>query len=420
MEYQKITKKFVKLENRVPCMIYRPEQKSYKTETGIVLMHSDDDYFEFPPAKALAERGYTVIAAHVTRPSASLDRKLEELASVIEYIRTYPDIEKVLLLGHSGGATLMSAYQKIAENGGDSCRGKEKIIALDPIKELKPADGIMLLDSNFGNGVMTLLSLDPAIIDETNGVHRNKKLDLFERENGYDPEQCHYTQEFMDTYRKAQARRMNQLIHYAKERVKIIEKGEGCFLDDEPMVIPGALQYAPMNKLFPQIPRFFSHTREKWPLIHADGTITVEQIPCLRKMRPGLSTSSYCENGAFLTTVKAFLKSNAVQVDENAFTYDESRLYGIDWKSSYCCTPGNAADIKVPMLLMGMTGSYEYIAAEHIYFQAQKCKDKVLAFVEGASHNFTAERECEAYQGQYGDTVKTCFDYVDKWICERF
>ena len=72
------------------------------------------------------------------------------------------------------------------------------------------------------------------------------------------------------------------------------------------------------------------------------------------------------------------------------------------------------------MLLMGMTGSYEFITAEHIWRENTLCTDKTLAFVEGASHNFTANEKCEAYPGQYGDTVKSCFDYADHWIMERF
>jgi hypothetical protein len=39
--------------------------------------------------------------------------------------------------------------------------------------------------------------------------------------------------------------------------------------------------------------------------------------------------------------------------------------------------------------------------------------------VEGATHNFDAAKDCEAYPGQFGDTTKTMFDYVDKWLSQK-
>ena len=72
--------------------------------------------------------------------------------------------------------------------------------------------------------------------------------------------------------------------------------------------------------------------------------------------------------------------------------------------------------ISAPLLVMGMTGGYEFLAAEIIHENTPKIGDKTIAFVEGASHIFFPAKDCEAYPGQFGDTVKTIFDYVDKWL----
>jgi hypothetical protein len=68
---------------------------------------------------------------------------------------------------------------------------------------------------------------------------------------------------------------------------------------------------------------------------------------------------------------------------------------------------------------MGMTGSYEYFAAETIRDHA-KSADKTLAYVEGATHGFSPCKECAVAKGlpenYYGDTVKTLLDYVDGWL----
>jgi hypothetical protein len=51
--------------------------------------------------------------------------------------------------------------------------------------------------------------------------------------------------------------------------------------------------------------------------------------------------------------------------------------------------------------------------------QGPMSSDKTLAFVEGASHMYTPCGPCEKSPGQFGDTVKTTYDYVDRWLSQR-
>jgi hypothetical protein len=44
-------------------------------------------------------------------------------------------------------------------------------------------------------------------------------------------------------------------------------------------------------------------------------------------------------------------------------------------------TPGNIMGVSAPLLVMGMTGGYEFLAAEIIYEKAQQCTCKTIAFV---------------------------------------
>lgn len=422
-EYCEIRRTYVKLGQfpmHVPCMLYEPLHPEEKSRIGIVLCHSDDDYIEFLPAMELAKRGYRVAATHVSKWSIPLDKKIGEVSVVVDYLKSYPGVDKVVLLGHSGGATLMSAYQSIAENGVGIFQDANRIIGIDNIGRITAADGVMLLDSNFGNGVMSLVSLDPAIVDESSGMKRDPELDLFNPVNGYGENGCNYSEEFIRKFLKAQAERMNRLIDFCQDRVNLISQGKGNFADDEPLIIPGGTQFGPNNKLFPQMPKYFSHTKEPQNLLHQDGTVTKGIVPCLRKFHPGVNSAPIYDFGCLVTTVKTFLKSSAVRVNPVQYRYDESRIYGIDWDSSYCVTVGNAENISAPMLLMGMTGSYEYIAAEHIYHHADKAADKTLTFVEGAGHNFTTAPEAEEYPGQLGDSSKACFDYVAQWLAEKF
>lgn len=421
---QEIKRTFLMLLDReirnLPVMIYEPRVPGGKSHIGIVLQHSDDNYFEFVPALELAARGYTVAVSYFPDPTVSLDRKLMHVGRVTDYLKNYPGVDRIVLLGHSGGATLMSAYQAVAEKGCGVFQGPEKVIAMEDPGTLQAADGVMFLDANLGNGVMTLLSLDPAVESEEKGVGRNPELDLYSPANGFGAESCSHSDAFIRRYVRAQGKRMNELIRYARERVRAISEGEGNFLDDEPMIVPGGSQIKPYNKLFPLYPeRFFAHTKKKWMLLRCDGTREERIVPCLRTVFMGQDKTDCYLASTLTTTVKTFLSSAAVCVNED-FGYDESGIYGVNWDSSYCTGPGNAKYISAPMLLMGMTGSYEYIAAEQIYERAVEAKDKTLVFVEGAGHNFTPAEEAEKCPGEFGDTAARCFDFVDEWLTKRF
>lgn len=398
-------------------VLYAPEKESDCKKVAVMVMHSDADYLNFPAGKALASHGYPTLCANVSRVAETLDKKLLDVKACIEYLKSLPGVEKTVILGHSGGATLMSCYQAVAENGAAVFQDDKKIVPISDVGGLPAADAVMLIDSNWGNGIMTLLSLDPAVKCDCNGVDLDTEYDLAKQE-GYSPEGSHYCDEFIAKYQKAQAARNDRLINKALERLAAINEGRGNYRDDEPWIVAGATQIAPCNRLFPQDIRLLSRTKGEWPLIHADGSVTVGVVPSLRKARKAMPFTGIYGMGTMITSVKTYLSAQAVRTTGD-FGYDESRIYGIDWNSSYCCTPGNMRHVKAPLLLMGMTGGYECLAAEMIYELAAS-EDKTLAFVEGASHMLWPAKECESYPGQFGDTVKLTFDYAADWLDKHF
>ena len=327
-------------------------------------------------------------------------------------MRSLEGIEKVVILGHSGGATLMSCYQAVAENGCGVFQGPEKIVPCCDLPSLPPADGVMLLDSNFGNGAMTLLSVDPCVLDDENGREQDERYDLA-KAPGYAADGSHYSEDFVKAYQKAQAERNNRLIERALARLKALEAGEGKFADDEVFIAAGAAQFGPCNRLFPQDIRYLAHTKKPWPLLRGDGSVSIQQVPSVRRSKPA---PAFTENmsGCVVSTVREYLASRAVRALPD-YSYDASGVYGIDYDSSFCCTPGNVRHIHAPLLVMGMTAGYEFLAGELIYENAASA-DKTLAFVEGATHIFTTAKDCEEVPGQFGDCTKTLFDYVAAWL----
>ncbi|MBR0164114.1 MAG: alpha/beta hydrolase [Lachnospiraceae bacterium] len=412
-----VKKTFVRLTGRTPGVLYEPKEATAKQRIAVLVMHSDEDYLDFSTGDALAKRGYTVLCANVMNKEGILFTQIQKTKSVraaVAYLRGLKTVEKIVLMGHSGGATLLSAYQAVAENGPEVFKGPEKIIPYPSDETLPPADGIMLLDANWGNAAMQLFSLDPAVEDENSGKMINPELDLFLPENGFHKDGVTYTKDFINRYQRAQSERNNCLIEYALSRLLLLENGNGNYADDEPMIIPGAAQGFFNNKLYAQDPDLMAHTQGAYRLIHADGSQTTEIIHSLRRQENDVSlTESFWEGARFLS-VKTFLTSYAVRT-ESDFGYDASRVWGIDWDSSYSCVPGNMRHVSAPTLVMGMTAGWEFLASETIFSHAA-AKDKEIAFVEGATHLFRPAKHMEKQEGQFGDTEKNLYDFVDAWL----
>jgi hypothetical protein len=155
---------FVHLAMNVPGVLYEPRAPRHEAHTGVLVMHGAD-YLSFSACTELSQRGYRVLCANPS--GGGLDQDLHDVALGVQYLRAQRGIKHVVLFGHSGGATLMTAYQNIAENGVAVCQSTEKIHKCpDSLAGLPKVDAMVLPDANWGNAEMTLFSVDPAVTDD--------------------------------------------------------------------------------------------------------------------------------------------------------------------------------------------------------------------------------------------------------------
>ena len=417
---------FVWLGPGQPGVLYEPRALGPKAGIGVFAMHDNGDYLGSNPGNPcapLATRGYRVLCANSTTAKDGFvsdddtDKLMLNVKAGVSYLRNLKGIRKVVLFGHSGGGEMMAAYQNIAENGARVCQGPEKLIRCPNSLDGMPVpDGIMLIDAVLGAPVTTLISLDPAVVDEEGGKALNPDLDIYNPKNGFDPKGSTYSDEFKSTFFAKEGERMNALIAKALDRLAKIEAGTGRYTDDEPFIIPGA--FGLQNKLNSEDVSLQAHTRNAWPLLHADGSVTTEVIRSVRVPRGASSPTPSLARGTTTTTVRRFLNTFAIRTTPG-YGYDASTISGIDWKSSYADEIDSIEGIAKPLLQMGMTGSYEYFWSE-IARDHAKSVDKTLAYVEGALHSFAPCTQCALAKGlpadHYGDTIKTLYDYVDKWL----
>jgi len=394
-----------------PALFYQPLFSGARSHIGILIMHPSADYLGHPAAIQLAARGYTVLAVNSTYSHDNLvdfDGLLLQVRDAVKYLRTVPEITKVVLLGHSGGGPTMAAYQNIAQNGVGACRGQEKIVECpDSLAGMPAADGLILLDTVLGMGAQVLVTLDPAVVTETSGTVLLPWLDMYNPQNGFHPPTGGtYSPAFIQRFAAHQMTRMAKLVQTALDRLSKIKANGGRFTDDEPFDVPGGTITAP--QIWSLDTRLWKQTRKAHPLVKADGSVVTQIVKSLRNPSPVTSSPSLTTSGARFTTVRRFLNSWACRATEQ-YGYGEDFITGIDWKSTYNNTPGSIEGVTVPTLVVGMSASSLVVSNETAFDHAVS-SDKTIVYIEGATHmTFPIKPE-------FGDTVKTTFDYLDGWL----
>jgi hypothetical protein len=392
-------------------LLYEPAHAGAKARTGLVYSHPEANNFNSPIGRELSSRGYRVLMVNYRGVDTGPESFAPSISRGIEYMRSLPGIQKVLVIGHSGGGHLMSFYENAAEHGAAACQDKQKIYPCEGkrLKDLAKPDGIVFLDSALG-ALHKMSSLDPAVNDVNR--KRDPAVDMFAPANGYGATtgRANYSAEFSRRFYAAQAARNARTVERALQDLHGLEHGTAQFTDDMPFTVAGMSATPAGARLYQPDISILAHTKSPHILLKADGSKPVVTVPSVR-------TPSGMQYAAALgsldvmsenTTVRRFLANDAIRTTPAyAFTADD--ILGVEWTSSMGSAPGNAEGITVPALVMVMTCHYLVVPGE-VIFDHLASKDKTFVGVEGAVHEFAP---CKP---EYGDTVKRLFDYVDSWL----
>ncbi|HKB14113.1 MAG TPA: hypothetical protein VKD69_25790 [Vicinamibacterales bacterium] len=384
--------------------LYTPD-RGPAPHVAILLIHRTANFMSHIATTELARRGFMVLGMNPRSDNNEAAVHFEENAldikSGIEFLRRQPGITKVILLGHSGGGPATSFYQAVAEKGVSYCRGPNKLVECnDTLAGMPRADGLVLVDAHPGVSVNGLRSLNPAVLDERDPAKIDPALDPYSPANGYDPKQPHYSDAFKQTYFAAQARRMNRLIDRA--RAALARQDDDVF-----PVVRG--EGARLMELDPSIHHSTVKPRK---LLRNDGSVVTQIVESVRPIGRG----SEAQNAAFTTgtrllTARSFLSANAIRARDS--------MDDIDWCSSNNSTPCALKQITIPLLVTAM-GAHYFIRDNEIHFEVAASADKDFIVVEGATHGITPCTRCEQTPGQYANSVRNYFDYLQRWINARF
>ena len=404
---------YLQLSPTVKAVLYSPAPDS-TARVAVVNMHEDGNRLADIACTELVKRGFYVLCMNGRSDNnEALDFWNDlplDVATGIKYLKETVKASKILLYGGSGGAPLMTFYQNVAQNGPSVCQGANKLIPCgNELAGLPPADGIVLRDAHPGTAVNTLRSIDPSVQRDDRPERIISSLDPFSPKNGFNPSgSSRYSDEFKERYFKAQAARMNRLVDGALAKLRSMEAGKYYYKDDDAYV----LHRSEVGRLAELDLSVHPGTVKPHKLLKNDGTIVTEIIKSVRV--PNTDNAERAKSfqaGSKFLTVKSFLGTRAIRARHS--------LDDIDYCSNNNSTPCHLQKITVPILILGMGGHY-FLRDNEMHYEVSASSDKEYVVVEGASHGIRPCKVCEKTPGQYSNTVKNTFDYVQKWINARF
>jgi pimeloyl-ACP methyl ester carboxylesterase len=381
--------------------------------TAFLVVHRTSNFMNLIANRELARRGFMVLGmnprSHNNEAAVNFEEIALDIRQGVEFLKKQSGIQKVVLIGHSGGGPSTSFYQAVAEKGPSYCQGANKLTqCTDQLAGLPAADALVLLDAHPGNTVNALRSLNPAVTDESRPNELDPALNPWDPKNGFNPNgDSTYSAEFQDRYFKAQAARMNRLIDKALKIRDGIRQGKHTTSDDDVFTV-----YRDRARLSDVSTGVHCCTTRPQKLLKDDGTISTEVIKTVRIPTPSNAKRDATLDGSLFLTVNSFLSANAIRATH--------ALDGIDWCSSNNSTPCAVESITVPTLVTAM-GAHYFITDGELIFDRSASKDKDFVVVEGAVHGMMPCQPCSTATGRpYGNATNNLYGYIAKWTNERF
>ncbi|HVB46384.1 MAG TPA: alpha/beta hydrolase [Streptosporangiaceae bacterium] len=189
-------------------------------KTAFIATHYNVDFAEHYLASYLAERGYGFLGWNTrfrgNEAHFLLDHALAEIGVGVRWLRGTAGVQRIVLLGNSGGGSLMAAYQSQAvEPNVTPVTGMRPLPA---IEQLPPGDVFIALAAHSGRPEVLTAWLDASVTDETDPLSADPALDPFNAENGPP-----YSEQFQQRYRAAQRARNERITDWALDQLAALD-----------------------------------------------------------------------------------------------------------------------------------------------------------------------------------------------------
>lgn len=200
-----------------PCQGIYTTPKGQRPKVAFIATHYNVDFSEHYVAPYIASRGFGFLGWN-TRYRGAEDQFLLEHAVIdigvgVRWLREKAGVETVVILGNSGGGSLMGAYQAeaIAPTLGDLVSGA----GLDALNTLPKGDLYISFNAHQGRPEVLTDWMDASVVDEFDPVATDESLNPFNPDNGPP-----YSEDFITRYRAAQKARNQRITDWAKAELK--------------------------------------------------------------------------------------------------------------------------------------------------------------------------------------------------------
>lgn len=196
-----------------PCQGVYTTPKGQRPKTAFIATHYNVDFSEHYIAPYLAARGYGFLGWNTRYRGAEdlflLEHAVIDIGVGVRWLKEQAGVETVVILGNSGGGSLMGAYQAeaIAPTLGDLVRGA----GLEALNTLPQADLYVSLNAHQGRPDVLTDWMDASVVDENDPTLTDESLNPFNPDNGPP-----YSPEFITRYRAAQQARNQRITDWAK------------------------------------------------------------------------------------------------------------------------------------------------------------------------------------------------------------
>lgn len=196
------------IQSHNPRIYGRLEDAGKSKDVAYLVIHPTNNFMGHYLMEPLRDRGRAILALN-TRYLGNdsmllMERAIQDLGAGVRFLRR-SGFNKVVLIGNSGGASLVAFYQQQAEKLTISNTPDGRPINLSP-EDLPPGDAVVLLAGHCGRPFALTDCLDPSVSDEGDSPSTDPALDMFNPEHGPP-----FAQDWLKSYRTAQLARNERL-----------------------------------------------------------------------------------------------------------------------------------------------------------------------------------------------------------------
>lgn len=204
-----------------PCqgLYYTP--RNQRPRIAMIASHYSVDFMEHYLAPYACERGYGFLGWNTRFRGADelfvLEHALVDVGVGVRWLKEEAGVDTVLVLGNSGGSSLLAAYQAQATK--PTMANEHEGVLKDALGSFIKGDAFVSLNAHLGRPEVMTDWMDASVVDEFDPTKTDAALDPFNPDNGPP-----YSAEFVERYRKAQRARNQRITEWVKaEKARLAE-----------------------------------------------------------------------------------------------------------------------------------------------------------------------------------------------------